>query len=94
MPINIFRVSQPEEENEAIEWLCDGIWELPDQIAALEEWLKTNSSIAPDRYVADIGYSVRKGASGGGGILTLEMMQRLLAIGMEVYFSEYNGSSD
>ncbi len=94
MPINILRVRQADRKNEEVDWLCDGEYELDTQIAALEEWLQANASLAPDKYIADIGYSVRKGALGGGGVFTLEMMQTLVAIGMEVYFSEYPWADD
>ena len=67
---------------------------MPAQIYELEEWLKTNSSLTPSEYVADIGYSVRKGASGGGGVFTLDMMRILITTGMEVYFSEYPWADD
>ena len=91
MPINIYK-----NEFEPLEYLSEDGWELADQIYALEEWLKANAFLAPDKYVADIGYSVRKGALGvgGSGVFTLEMMQTLVAIGMEVYFSEYPWNDD
>ena len=91
MPIKIFKSGESDEE---IAWLCDDDWELPIQISALERWLQANASLEPNNYVADIGYSVRKDASGGGGVFTLDMMRVFVTIGMEVYFSEYPWGDD
>ncbi len=36
MPTNIYR----RKTTEKIAWLCEGIWDLPNQVAELEKWLK------------------------------------------------------
>ena len=89
MPINIYKRGEPGQANEEVDWVCDGVWELSDQIYALEAWLQANNSSAPNSHIADIGYSVRQSAIGGGGVFTLEMMKNLVDLGMEVHFSEY-----
>ena len=38
MPINIYN----DDTLEKIDYLCDGNWELPNQIDSLESWLKEN----------------------------------------------------
>lgn len=86
MPINIYI----EETRENLDRLCDDIWDLPDQIAALETWLENKEkSLNPNKYVADIGFDIRKDATGGGGVLSSKSMKIMGTIGMDVYFSEY-----
>ena len=86
MPINIYN----QKNIEKIAWLCDDDWELPSQIYELEEWLKKNeSNIPPGDYVADIGFDIRKDATGGGGVLTIKSMAIMIKLGIELYLSEY-----
>ena len=94
MPINILKVRQPEAENDIVDRICDGEWELPTQIDALESWLETKSALPSGEYIADIGYSVRKNATGGGGVFSVAMMKALVALEMDVYFSEYDWGED
>jgi hypothetical protein len=90
MPINITRVTDTDYEK--IEWLCDGVWELPSQISALEMWLtKSQSKLQPDSYIADVGFCSRPDASGGGAALTIEAMRIMAELGMELHLSEYDG---
>lgn len=87
MPINIYI----EETREKIEWLCDGIWDLPTQIDILETWISSKGiKLKPGKYVADIGFDIRKNANGGGGILNSRSMKIMGEIGMDIYFSEYS----
>ncbi len=86
MPINIYI----EATGEKVEWLCDGVWDLPNQIDALESWLETKSKdLSPNNYVADIGFDLRKDASGGGAVLNSNSMKIMGELGMDLYFSEY-----
>lgn len=86
MPIDIYI----DESNERIEYLCEGIWDLPNQIDSLEKWLSTKGTLLPKgSYVADIGFDIRKDAAGGGAVLSSESMKIMGDIGMDVYFSEY-----
>jgi hypothetical protein len=86
MPINIYI----EDSGERLDWLCDGVWDLPTQIDALEVWLdKKGTDLEPNKYVADIGFDIRKDASGGGAVLNSKSMKIMGRIGMDVYFSEY-----
>ena len=87
MPINIYY--ETKEENR-IDWLCDGEWELPEQLYSIEEWIKANKSLMTgEKIIADIGFSVRNNASGGGGILSSKTMRDAGEINMDIYFSEY-----
>jgi hypothetical protein len=45
--------------------------------------------LEPNKYIADIGFNVRKDASGGGAVLSSQSMSILGKIGMDIYFSEY-----
>lgn len=86
MPINIYI----QETFEKVDWLCEGIWDLPTQIDALQTWLdKKGKDLEPSKYVADIGFDIRKDASGGGGVLNSKSMEIMGRIKMDVYFSEY-----
>ena len=86
MPINIYI----EDSGEKMDWLCDEIWDLPSQIDSLETWLmKKGKNLKPSKYVADIGFDIRKDSAGGGGVLSSESMAIMGKIGMDVYFSEY-----
>jgi hypothetical protein len=92
MPINLIDYSNVKEGERGLSLasLCDNEWELPSQIDALEQWLLANQDRLPKgSYVADIGYSPRPGAAGGGAVLTTHVMNIMVAIGMELYLSEY-----
>ena len=86
MPINIYI----QETFEEVDWLCDEIWDLPTQIDALETWLdKKGKDLKPNKYVADIGFDIRKDASGGGAVLNSKAMEIMGLIKMDIHFSEY-----
>ena len=86
MPINIYI----QETFEKVDWLCEEIWDLPTQIDALKTWLdKKGKDLEPNKYVADIGFDIRKDASGGGGVLNSKSMEIMGRIKMDLYFSEY-----
>ena len=85
MAINIYK-----DDFENVTYLCEGDWDLPTQIDKLEEWLTEEGKLLPKgNYVADIGFSVREDAPGGGAVLNSNTIKMLNDIGMEVYFSEY-----
>ncbi len=63
---------------------------MQSQIDELETSLdKKGKNLEPNKYVADIGFDIRKDAFGGGGILNSKSMGIMGRIGMDVYFSEY-----
>ena len=95
MPVAIYRVTPKGEKNESLAWLCDGNWRLPDQAKALEAWLKEHGPLLkPDDYVADIGFTPRKDASGGGAAILPEMMRTMADLGMSLFLSEYQGDDE
>jgi len=86
MPINIYN----QTNNEKLDWLCDDVWDLPNQINTLEKWLRTKGfSLPKSSYVADIGFDIRKDATGGGAVLNSETMKIMSDIGMDIFLSEY-----
>lgn len=92
VPINLIDYSEAKEGEKgiALGHLCIDTWEMPKQIEALEEWLKENrGKIQKGKYVADLGYSPREGALGGGTALSIEAMEIMVAMGMELFLSEY-----
>jgi hypothetical protein len=83
------------EQNQRIAWLCDDNWRLPDQAEAPEAWLAQNSvSLKPDEYVADIGFTPREEASGGGAAISPQMMRTMADLGMSLFLSEYSGGGE
>ena len=91
MPINIYI----EDSEEKLAWLCDEVWDLPTQIATLETWLlDKGKTLEPNKYVADIGFDIRKDSTGGGAVLNSKSMKIMGAIGMDIYFSEYPSSDE
>jgi len=93
MPINILK--QNKIANDQIACICDGDWKLPSQIDQLEKWLIEKETILNNGpYVADIGFTIRKGALGGGGVISLELMKILLKLRVEIFLSEYPSDED
>lgn len=91
MPINIYN----GDTYETINWLCDESWELPYQMYKLQNWLDEKGRyLVPANYVADIGFDIRKNATGGGAVLDIKAMEIMVKIGMRVYFSEYPSERD
>ena len=91
MPIKIYS----EDHAEKLAWLCEGNWRLPDQVEALESWLTENrATIKSGRYVADIGFTLREDASGGGAAISPEMMRTMADLGMSLFLSEYAGENE
>ncbi len=65
---------------------------MPVQIKSLDAWLSNKGRKLPTgKYTADVGFSPREGASGGGAIVTTESMRIMVDIGMTLYLSEYPG---
>lgn len=95
MPIKITEyISAEDRKGNELDWLCDESWRLPDQLNMLEEWLAKNKSRPKGFYAADIAFSPREDAFGGGGVISLRSMSIMVAIGMQLYLSEYPEGSD
>ena len=91
MPINIYI----EESTKKVAWLCDDKWELAPQICKLEKWLVEHGKKLPNNsYIADVGFEVRKTASGGGATLNSDSLKIMGEIGMSLYLSEYGNTND
>jgi hypothetical protein len=91
MPINIYS----ENTREKLAYLCGSNWRLPDQVEALGIWLKEKGSkIKRGKYVADIGFTLREDASGGGAAISPEMMRTMADLGMSLFLSEYPGENE
>ena len=86
MPIYI----KVEGSKETIGTLSKGVWDLPSQIQELESWIFENSSNLPSsNYIADVGFSIRENACGGGAILSPKAMSIMGKLGLKLYLSEY-----
>jgi hypothetical protein len=87
MPINIYADNDSRDD---VAWLCDGSYSLPDQIHELESWLNENSTtLPPASYVADIGFTIRPEAFGGGAVISPQMMRVMAEHDIALYLSEY-----
>jgi hypothetical protein len=87
MPIKIF---SREDGAPEVAWLCDENWRLPEQADALEQWLRENRfTLKPGDYIADIGFSPREDALGGGAAVSPESMRIMAELGITLFLSEY-----
>jgi hypothetical protein len=91
MPIKISDHLNKDDNGKstAVAWLLPDNWRLPDQMKAFENWLQENQNLAPGEYSADIGFSPREDAFGGGGKVSIKSMEIMLRLGLELYLSEY-----
>ena len=90
MPIKIYEASNPDNE---IAWLANDEWEMPAQISALRNWLANEANkLSSEKHIADLGYSPRKNAAGGGEVIDIEMMESMVRLRIELHLSEYPSS--
>ncbi len=94
MPITVFAnpdgAARLHERTKSVVVLCGDTWELPVQLFEFERWLEKDGKELPTgSYIADIGFSPRLGACGGGGVLSVSAMQALALANIEVWFTEY-----
>jgi len=79
-----------EKNNVVIAKLSADDWELPSQVKVLEKWLDENSNLlVSGEYRADIGFSMRENACGGGAVLSVKAMTIMSSLGMRLFLSEY-----
>ena len=91
MPINIYQ----QDTFDKIAWLCDDIWDLPNQVSELEKWLLDKAESLPKgKYVIDIGFDIRPDACGGGAVIDSKLMKIMADNGFDLYLSEYPNSID
>ena len=95
MPVHIWHPTNPDgnpfQNNGEVTYVCEGEWDFAVQVDRLEKWVEENKdSLTKGRYVADVGFRLREGATGGGPTLSIEFMKVLVEIGMELFFSEYD----
>lgn len=66
-------------------------WDLRTQIDVLEEWMGANpNELDPaSQWVADVGFTVRFDATGGGPPISRKLMKMCAASNLEIYLSEY-----
>ena len=85
----IRRITEDGSENHVE--LCEDSWDLRAQIEALEEWLFSSEMNldSSHHWVADVGFSHRANACGGGPPLTLNLMRKCLEYNIEIFLSEY-----
>ena len=90
MPTHIYCDIDEDNPFDTVGGFGKGIWDLPTQIDELEKWLSIHQAdLNKGSYVADIGFTLREDASGGGAVMSKNLIAMLHEVGMEVYFSEY-----
>ena len=86
MPIKIYRQKTTEE----IAWICEGVWDLPNQITELGKWLESVAeSLQKDEYVIDIGFDILPDSNGGGTVIDSKLMKIMADKGFDLYLSGY-----
>ena len=67
-------------------------WELPKLFKLFESWLFSEEINIDTKFewIADIGFSPREGANGGGPIISKKIMEACLSNNISIYLSEYN----
>jgi hypothetical protein len=89
------RISTDDDSRAEVAWLCDDDWRLPSQLSTLEAWLAQNRANLPKaRYTADVGFSPRPDAAGGGGAISPDMMRTMADLGITLFLSEYPAMED
>ena len=94
MPVVIRRIVDDRFKNHTE--IAGDSWDLRTQIEALEEWLVANpNELDPsNQWVADVGFTVRLDATGGGPPITRKLMEMCVGSNLEIYLSEYGAESD
>lgn len=94
MSLYIRKLTSGSSETFAI--IAKGSWNLRSLISELEVWLDNEADNLPSgfKWIADVGFSPREDACGGGPILKVELMQKCVDLNMEIYLSEYTEDDD
>lgn len=89
MAIWIRKVTGEKSENYLK--LADEDWDLRSQFEVFESWLKSDAGAlsSSEGWIADIGFTPREGACGGGPVISLEIMELCLANKITIFLSEY-----
>ena len=74
--------------------LAGDSWDLREQMETLQEWMSNNTLDPSSEWIADIGFTTRLNATGGGPAINRELMQLCLASNLEIFLSEYGTESD
>ncbi len=95
MPVVIRKIVKDRFEKNYIDVGTDS-WDLRTQIEALEAWMAKNSDqLDPaSRWIADVGFTVRLDATGGGPPISRELMKMCVASNLEIWLSEYGAEPD
>ena len=94
MPVVIRKIVEDRVENHAD--VATDSWDLRTQIEALEEWLSANPAhLDPSsQWIADVGFTVRFDATGGGPPISCRLMKMCVASNLDIWLSEYGAEPD
>lgn len=89
MPVILRRIHHQKFMNHTE--IAGDSWDLRTQIEALEEWMITHGRTLDTQYewVADVGFTTRTDATGGGPPITKRLMSECIKANLEIYLSEY-----
>lgn len=90
MSISISKIENGERKG--VFQLGKDCWSLPELFKLFENWLFSGEfDIDPKfEWIADIGFSPREGACGGGPIISKEVMEVCISNNISIYLSEYD----
>ena len=76
--------------------VATGSWDLRTQIEAFETWLSESPGrLDPsNQWIADVGFTVRLEALGGGPPITRNLMEMCVESNIEIYLSEYGSETE
>ena len=94
MPVVIRQIVEDGTKNHSD--VAADSWDLRTQIEALEEWLSDSpGQLDPSyRWIADVGFTVRMDATGGGPPISRKLMEMSVASNLEIWLSEYGAEPD
>ncbi len=89
MPIWIRKTYKEKTENYL--HLMKDDWILPNNFDAFSEWLQSVDETLDKNaeWIADIGFMPRESATGGGPIISLDLMKLCIRNNIEIYISEF-----
>ena len=66
-------------------------WDLRNSLEEFESWIRENDGKLNDKtpWIADIGFSTRQDASGGGPTISVELMRICVRNNVTIHLSEF-----
>ncbi|MCW7492544.1 hypothetical protein ND861_09580 [Leptospira sp. 2 VSF19] len=90
MPIWIRKTNKEKTEN--YHHLMKDDWDLTNNFEAFSDWIQSVDGTLDKKFdwVADISFSPRPNATGGGPVISFDLMKLCIKNNIEIYISEFN----